>query len=44
MIEFFVLLIFVDDFIFLWINVGVVLLKKYFDGIEILKLRCIINI
>lgn len=43
MVEFFVLLVLIDDDILLWINLGVVILKKYFDGCEIFKKLRIVN-
>lgn len=43
MIELFVLFVFIDDDLLLWINFGVVILKKYFDGCEIFKKLRIVN-
>lgn len=43
-VEFLVNLVFVNDLMFFWINLGVVILKKYFDGLVILENLCIINV
>lgn len=42
-IELSVLFVFYNDLFFLWINVGMVLFKLYFDGCEKLENLCFVN-
>lgn len=44
MIVFSVLLVFVDDLMLLWINFGVVMMKKYFDGFVVLDNFCMMSL
>lgn len=44
LVELSVFLVLVNDLILLWINFGVVILKKYFDGFVVLENLRIMNV